>query len=100
MSYLFKQSKTDNSTVFEIRLINYCVFIIFVFLSLIPAIIFVDNYIENINIFRIFYVLLILIIYALLGGNVIIKVWWAKNVTRQGSIFSIKNPLKFIINNK
>ena len=100
MSYLFKQTKADSKIVFTVRTINYCVFVALVFLSLIPAIVIVENYIDNVNVFRIFYVLLILIVYALLGGHVIVKLWRAKNVIRTGKVFSLKNPLTFTIDVK
>ncbi len=97
MSYLFKQTITDNKIVYEVKIINYCIFIVLVLLSLIPAIAILENYNININVFRIFYVGLVLIVYASLGGNVIIKLWNAKKMIRTGKIFSKKNPLTFTI---
>ena len=100
MSYLFKRTVLKDRTILEVKAKNFFIFVILVFLSVIPAAFIVSLYFEdNVNYFRIPYVTLILIIYAILGGRDWTKVFRI-NKTRKGSLFSFKNQVKYSIPNK
>lgn len=99
MSYLFKTAELEDKTIFEMKIKNYCIFATIVFLSLIPAVYIVELFFShNVNLFRIPYVSLIIIIHLILGGKALIKILFTiNNKTREGSLFSFKNPVKYII---
>ena len=97
MSYLLKTTELEDKIILELKTKNYYIFVMLVFLSLIPAIYIVELFFrDNVNFFRIPYVLLILAIYAILGGKDSIKIFKI-NKAREGSLFSFKNPVKYII---
>ena len=97
MSYLLKRTELEDRTILEIKTKNFYIFVALVFLSVIPAAYIVSLYFsDNVNYFRIPYVTLILVIYAILGGKGWTKIFRI-NKTREGSIFSFKNPVKYII---
>ena len=98
MSYLFKTIESESETTYELKTKNYYLFVGVVFLSVIPAAYIVDNYFsDNVNYFRIPYILLILTIYAILVGKREIKAVLRINKSRAGSLFSFKNPVKYTI---
>lgn len=98
MSYLFKITELEREIIYELKTKNYYFFVIIVFLSVIPAANIVTRYFsDNVNYFRIPYVLLILTIYAILVGKHGIKAVFKINKSREGSLFSFKNPVKYII---
>lgn len=98
MSYLFKTTKLEDRTIYELKTKNYYLFVALVFLSVIPAGFIVGLYFkDNVNYFRIPYVLLILSVYAMLVGKSGIKAVFRINKAREGSLFSFKNPVKYII---
>ena len=98
MGYLLKKNEVQDKTIFELKTKNFYIFAIIVFLSLIPAIYIVTHYFENnVNLFRTFYVLSIIIIYPILDGKAIIKILFSKSKIREGSVFSFKNPVKYTI---
>lgn len=97
MSYLFKTTELENKIIYELKTKNYYIFVLLVFLSLIPAVYIVELFFkDNVNFFRIPYVLLVLTIYAILVGKDSIKIFKINKV-REGSLFSFKNPVKYII---
>jgi len=101
MSYLFKTTELEDKTIYELKTKNFYIFVLLVFLSLIPAVFIVANYFrDNVNFFRIPYVLLILAVYAILGGKGFMKVLFTINKAREGSVFSFKNPVEYTIKNK
>jgi len=97
MSYLLKRTELEDRIILEVKTKNFYIFVALVFLSVIPAAFIVSLFfVDNVNFFRIPYVLLILTVYAILGGKDWTKVFRI-NKTREGSIFSFKNPVKYII---
>ncbi|MCD4761518.1 hypothetical protein K8R32_01005 [bacterium] len=98
MSYLFKTTELEDKVINELKTKNYYLFVIIVFLSVIPAAFIADNYfIGNVNFFRIPYIFLILTIYAILAGKHGIKAVFKINKSREGSLFSFKDPVKYTI---
>lgn len=98
MGYLYKKTEVRDATVFELRTKNAYIFTVIVFLSLIPAVYIVVYYFkDNVNLFRILYVLLMIIAYAILDGEAILKILFSRNKIRKGSVFSFKNPVKYTI---
>jgi hypothetical protein len=98
MGYLFKETRLEDKTIFELKTKNFYIFAMIVFLSLIPAVYMVALYfMNNVNLFRIPYVLSLIVIYALFDGRAIGKILFSKNKTREGSAFSFKNPVKYTI---
>ena len=99
MSYLYKKTELPDKTILEMKIKNYCIFILIVFLSLIPAAYIVDNYFsDKVNFIRIPYVSLVIIVHLILGGRPLLKILSTiNNKTREGSMFSLKNPAKYII---
>lgn len=96
MSYLFKTTELEDKTIFEMKTKNFHIFVLFVFLSLIPAVYIVEHFfIGKVNLFRIPYVILILTIYFSLGGRAFMKIIFSINKAREGSVFSYKKPLKY-----
>lgn len=100
MGFLYKKTKTNKEITIELRTKNFYIFAIIIFLSLIPAIYIATKYFENnMNLFRIAYISSIIILYALLDGKLISKILFSKNKQRTGSVFSIKNPVRYTIKN-
>ncbi len=99
MSYLFKTTELEDKIICEVKTKNYYIFAILVFLSTIPAVLIVTLYFrDNVNLFRIFYVLLVAIIGFIFSGRGLIKILFKiNNKTREGSIFSFKNPVRYTI---
>jgi len=98
MSYLFKTTELEDKTIYELKTKNYYLFVVIVFLSVIPAAYIVDLFFrDKVNFFRIPYVTLILIIYAFLAGQDGIKAVFRINKAREGSLFSFKNPVRYTI---
>jgi len=98
MSYLFKTIELESETTYELKTKNYYLFVIIVFLSVIPAAYIVSLYFsDNVNYFRIPYILLIFTIYATLVGKDGIKAVFKINRSREGSLFSFENPVKYTI---
>lgn len=74
MGYLFKKNIIQDKIILELKTKNFYIFATIVFLSLIPAVYIVALYFsDNVNLFRIPYVLFIIIMYAILDGGAIIK---------------------------
>ncbi|RLC36061.1 hypothetical protein DRH27_05820 [Candidatus Falkowbacteria bacterium] len=100
MSYLLKRTDLEDRTILELKTKNFYIFVACVFLSVIPAAFIVSHYFPyNVNFFRVPYILLILIVYAILGGRGSQKIFRI-NKTRKGSLFSFKNPVKYSVPNK
>ena len=99
MGYLFKKTEDQDKTILELKTKNFYIFAIIVLLSLIPAVYLATHYFENnVNLLRIPYVLLLILIYAILDGKAIAKILFPKNkICREGSVFSFKNPVKYTI---
>lgn len=99
MGYLFKKTEDQDKTILELKTRNFYIFAIIVLSSLIPAVYLATHYFENnVNLLRIPYVLLLILIYAILDGEAIAKILVPKNkICREGSVFSFKNPVKYTI---
>ena len=97
MGCLFKRTETKDKMVLELITKNFYLFATLVFLSVIPIIYVAINYIENINVFRVYLVLAMFVVYAILDGKVIMSIIFSRNKTREGSVFSFKNPVRYII---
>lgn len=99
MGYFYKIIKEQDKIIYELKTKNTYIFAVIVFLSIIPIVFIAINYFaDNINFFRIIFVSLLIVIYAILDGKAIIKVCFTiNNKTRTGSLFSFKNPVRYTI---
>lgn len=99
MGYLYKKTELNGKTSFELRTKNFYFFTAIIFSSLLPAALYLAiRYFENtINLFRVFLVVLMISIYAILDGRAIVAILFARNKTREGSLFSFKKPVKYTI---
>ncbi len=99
MGYLYKKTELNGKTSFELRTKNSLIFAAVILLTLVPASAYLaTRYFENnINLFRVFLVALMILIYAILDGRAIVAIIFTRNRTREGSLFSFKNPVKYTV---
>lgn len=99
MGYFFRRTETQDKTIIELKTKNWYIFVIVVFILLIPTAIFLATtyFSNNPNLFRFFLVLFMITIFAILDGRTILKLFKINNITREGSIFSPKKPVKYTI---
>ena len=99
MGYFYKKTELEDKTIYELKTKNAYIFVALVFLSVIPVVYLAVNYFsDHINLFRVILVSILIVIYGILDGKSIIKVGFTiNNKTREGSLFSFKNPVKYTI---